>query len=62
MDGKQEGRIVISGDKVCECVWRGWGETGDKVEKRREGQGGGEGFHPEKDECSDTGREEVEEY
>lgn len=31
-DGKQEGRIVISGDKVCEYVWRG--------KKGREKEGG----------------------
>ncbi len=62
MDGKLEGsvRVVISGDKVCECVCGGgkmgirWRKGG---RKRR-----GEGFHPEKDGCSDTGREEVEEY
>lgn len=33
------------------------GESGDKVER-----GGREGFYPEKDGCSDTGREEVKEY
>lgn len=48
MDGKQEGRIVISGDKVRV-------EKGEKRRVRTRGEGF-LGFLPEKDGCSDTGR------